>query len=75
MLWGRGYGKQALDLALEKAFFEMRKETVVARIDKSNKRSIRTAMHCGMSLAKESEHMQLFQITAREYFEHTQIDQ
>ena len=69
ILWGRGYGKQALELALEKAFFEMRNETVVARIDKSNTRSIRTAMHCGMKLVKDSEHMQLFQISVREYFE------
>ena len=68
-LWGRGYGKQALELALEKAFFEMRNETVVARIDKCNVRSIKTAMHCGMKLAKDSEHMQLFEISVREYFE------
>ena len=67
---GRGYGKQALELALEKAFFEMRKETVVARINKNNTRSTRTATHCGMKLTQESEHMQMYQISAREYFEH-----
>lgn len=72
-LWGRGYGKQALELALEKAFFEMRKETVIARIDKSNMRSIRTAKHCGMKLTQESERMQLYQITMREYFEHKKL--
>ena len=70
VLWGRGYGKQALELALEKAFFEMRKETVVARINKNNTRSTRTAPHCGMKLTQESEHMQMYQISAREYFEH-----
>lgn len=69
-LWGRGYGRRALELALEKAFFEMRKETVVARIDKSNIRSVRTATHCGMKLIREGENMHYYQITAREYFEH-----
>lgn len=69
LLWGRGYGKRALELALAKAFFEMRMETVVARIKKENIRSTRTAARCGMKLIRDSGHLLIYQITAGEYIQ------
>lgn len=70
LLWGHGYGRHALDLALAKAFFELRRETVIARIKKENVRSIRTALRCGMRLVRKTGRLQTYQITAREYMEH-----
>ena len=66
-LWGRGYGRHALELALAKAFFELRRESVVARIIKENTRSTRTAAHCGMRLVHGGENLHVYQITAEEY--------
>lgn len=66
-LWGRGYGRRALELALAKAFFEMRRESVIARIKKGNTRSTRTAAHCGMRLVHSGETMQVYRITAQDY--------
>jgi len=68
-LWGHGYGKRALELALAKAFYEMRKEVAFARIHEENTRSTGTAVHCGMKLTRKSGHMQIYQITAREFME------
>lgn len=70
LLWGRGFGKRALDLALGKAFFEMRMEHVTARIIKANLRSIRAAAHCGMRSTAERNGMLIYDITAAEYIEH-----
>ncbi len=70
ILWGHGYGEQALDLALSKAFFDLRMEHVTARIRKENIRSIRTALHCGMSCTKEDERSFLYEITLHEYIEY-----
>ena len=69
LLWGRGYGRRALDLALQKAFFELRRETVEARIRRENTRSIRAAAHCGMRRVQEIGPLQVYRITAREYME------
>jgi len=69
-LWGRGYGRHALDLALNKAFFDMRKEKVTAKIRKENIRSIRAAQHCGMKPVREAGNIRIYEITFREYVEH-----
>lgn len=69
-LWGRGYGRHALDLALGKAFFEMRREKVTARIRKGNIRSIRAAQHCGMKPVRAAGDLAVYEITFGEYIEH-----
>lgn len=66
-LWGHGYGKHAVELALGKAFFEMRVEHVTARIMKANLRSIRAVTHCGMRLIEERHDMLIYGISVDEY--------
>lgn len=48
-LWGHGYGKNAIRLALSEAFFKWRATSVVAKICPENRRSIRSVRSCGFS--------------------------
>jgi len=70
LLWGRGYGRRALDLALGEAFFEMRMERMTARIMRANLRSIRAAVHCGMRCTAQKSGLLIYAITAEEYIAH-----
>ncbi|NCB33045.1 MAG: N-acetyltransferase [Erysipelotrichia bacterium] len=67
-LWGHGLGKETLARTLRVAFLEKRADSVVARIDHDNKRSLRTAAHCGMKYMKDFHQMAVFRITAEEFF-------
>lgn len=46
-LWGHGFGNTALRKLLDHAFFEMRTQTVTAKITHLNHRSIRLFKHLG----------------------------
>lgn len=66
-LWGQGLGKQALRLALSKAFFDERAKGVVARIHRDNSRSLHTAAHWGMVQSATAGDMRIFKITLEQY--------
>lgn len=66
-LWGRGYGERALDLALGKAFCEMRMEYASAHIMKDNLRSIRAAARCGMRFIEQKGDLLIYNISAAEH--------
>lgn len=67
-LWGYGLGEETLAHTLRVAFLEKRADSVVARIDHDNVRSLRTAAHCGMKYMKDFHQMAVYRITAEEYF-------
>lgn len=46
-LWGKGFGKRALNLALQEAFFTHRFNTVNAKIKTENHRSVNLFEHVG----------------------------
>jgi regulator of nucleoside diphosphate kinase len=66
-LWGRGLGEETLARTLRIAFLEKRADSVVARIDAKNTRSLRTAAHCGMKHIGNYHLMEVYRITADEY--------
>jgi RimJ/RimL family protein N-acetyltransferase len=66
-LWGNGIGRNAVIEALKVAFFEMRYNTVVAKIKKVNKRSHNLFMGIGFKKVKELENEIEYQINF-EYF-------
>lgn len=54
-LWGRGYGLEAVRKGLHHAFFTWRKERVVAKIKKSNRRSRRLFRRAGFTKDRDLE--------------------
>ena len=67
-LWGRGYGKGAINSALAKVFFDLRGKAVVAKICPDNHRSIRSVRSCGFQPAGSEGLLTLHRITMGEYF-------
>lgn len=51
--WNRGYGRQAIRQAARHAFFEWRKERVVATIRRENRRSKRVFKKAGFTKSEE----------------------
>jgi len=47
--WGEGYGLQAIDQGLRRAFFDWREETVIAKIHQENTRSHRVFRKAGFT--------------------------
>lgn len=62
-MWGRGLGRESLCQALQTAFFEMRKEKVVAHIHHENGRSRNLFLGCGFTPCARSAHSTRYQLT------------
>lgn len=51
--WGKGYGRAAIRKGVRHAFFEWRKEKIVAKIHRSNERSKRVFRKAGFSKRRD----------------------
>ena len=67
MLWGRGYGTDAVRSALAAAFLEHRARKVIARIYPENRRSVRSVSRCGFRCAEEGTRLHRYEITMADY--------
>ena len=66
-MWGQGLGRESLCQALQTAFFEMRKEKVVAHIHHENSRSRNLFLGCGFSPCARSAHSTRYQLTLDDF--------
>ncbi len=65
--WGRRLGAGLLREAMKLAFFEMRAEKLVARIQPDNARSLKLFQRCGFLLERETPALLSFAMTAPRY--------
>lgn len=70
-LWGKGIGHNAVIEALKKAFFDMRTEKVVAKIKKTNKRSMNLFKGIGFKEARVLEWEIEYHITKESFWKLT----
>ncbi|AIU28233.1 GNAT family acetyltransferase [Pandoraea pnomenusa] len=68
--WGRRLGAGALRAGMKLAFFEMRAETLVARIHVDNTRSLRAFMRCGFEPHGETPTMKALAMTSERYLQY-----
>lgn len=68
-MWGRGYGRAALAEALRIAFFDLRRETVIAHIYNDNTRSRQMFVNRGFVPCREGERMTEYRLTLGEYLQ------
>ena len=73
-MWGRGYGRACLSEALIIAFFEMRRDKIIAHVYNENRRSRQMFVNRGFIPEKEGEKMIEYQLTLGEYL-HPQDEQ
>lgn len=66
-MWGQGYGHAGVSEALKIAFFEMRKEKLIAHIHHENRRSRRMFASLGFSPSVEGDETTEYQLTWSEY--------
>ncbi|MGN0746011.1 MAG: GNAT family N-acetyltransferase [Aristaeellaceae bacterium] len=66
-MWGRGYGRAALAEALRVAFFELRREKIIAHIYHENTRSRQMFMNRGFVPCRTDERLGEYQLTCSEY--------
>ena len=66
-IWGKGYGRSSLSEALKIAFFDMRKERVIAHIYNENRRSQRLFENHGFAPQGAGEHMTKYELTLHDY--------
>lgn len=66
-MWGRGYGRAGLSEALKTAFFDMRKERLIAHIHNENHRSRRLFESHGFEPQTAGEHMTRYELTLHDY--------
>ncbi|MDQ2183998.1 GNAT family N-acetyltransferase [Alcaligenaceae bacterium A4P071] len=68
--WGRKLGASALGEGMKLAFFEMRAERLVAKIQAENTRSVNAFVRCGFALESETLTLKSFSITSEQYRRH-----
>lgn len=65
--WGRGLGASALRASMKLAFFEMRVDSLVARIHPGNSRSLGLFQHCGFQLDRRTPTLESYVLSAERY--------
>lgn len=68
-LWGHGYGKNAIKLAISEVFFNLRAKSIIAKIHPKNERSIRAVRSCGFSHAKFDGYHHFYRLTVDEFID------
>lgn len=68
-MWGQGYGRASLAEAEKIAFFDLRREKMIARIYNENARSRQMFMGCGFKPGQGSGRMTEYQLTFSEYLQ------
>ncbi len=68
--WGKGYGYQAIRKGVRHAFFELRKEKVVATIRKDNQRSRKVFRQVGFTKAEELSTETRFTLPVERFAQH-----
>lgn len=66
-LWGQGYGKSALRLALAHGFLQERASHMVAKVHAENVRSLRAVRSCGFRETGTYGELTHYRITVEEY--------
>lgn len=65
--WGRQLGASAVREAMKHSFFEMRAETLIAKVHPDNERSLKVFQRCGFLLESERASLMSFAMTATRY--------
>ena len=68
-MWGQGYGRAILAEAEKIAFFDLRREKMIARIYNENARSRQMLMGCGFKPEQVRGRMTEYQLTFSEYLQ------
>ena len=68
-MWGQGYGRASLAEAEKIAFFDLRREKMIARIYNENARSRQMFIGCGFKPGQGSGRMTEYQLTFSEYLQ------
>ena len=66
-MWGQGYGRASLMEAQKIAFFELRREKMIAHIYNENARSRQMFLNRGFVPCREGDRLREYQLTLREY--------
>lgn len=66
-MWGRGYGRAALAEALKIAFYELRRDMIIAHIYNDNTRSRQMFINRGFVPCGAGEHLTEYRLTFSEY--------
>ncbi|MEO8281235.1 MAG: GNAT family N-acetyltransferase, partial [Ideonella sp.] len=65
--WGRQLGASAIRESMKIAFFEMRAQKLIAKIDADNTRSLTLFQRCGFQLESQTSALKSFALAAKHY--------
>ena len=74
-MWGQGYGSAGLAEALKAAFFELRKELIIAHIHNANDRSRRLFTGYGFAPCAEGREMTRYRLSLDGYLHPERVRQ
>ncbi|HBR30504.1 MAG: GNAT family N-acetyltransferase [Eubacteriales bacterium] len=66
-IWGRGYGRNAVNKCLQMVFYEWRADKIIANIHYENRHSINLFEKMGLKKEKENRNTIRYRITKEEY--------
>ena len=72
-IWGQGYGRASLAEAQKIAFFQLRRDKMIARIYNENARSRQMFVSCGFKPGLGSGTMTEYQLTSVDYLHRKQL--
>ncbi len=67
--WGRKLGVSTIRESMKLAFFDMRAERLIAKIDVENVRSLKAFEHCGFLLASQTPTLKSFVLSSERYLQ------
>ena len=67
--WGRKLGVSTIRESMKLAFFDMRAERLIAKIDVENVRSLNAFEHCGFLLASQTPTLKSFVLSSERYLQ------
>lgn len=65
--WGRKLGTSTIREGVKLAFFDMRAEKLIAKINTENSRSLKAFLRCGFLLESETASLKAFSMTSERY--------
>ena len=72
--WGRNLGASTLREGMKLAFFDMRAETLIAKIHADNTRSLNAFLRCGFQLDRETSTLKSYVMTSERYLQRLRED-